>query len=187
MQIIEIQPKLLGNLEIGWWRAHNDKDKQRMLELLIEYTKAFYGISAEGAQSALQYLIEGVKHHDTREWDRAIDSVTEYYQIIRNETEFEFDPRELAELEVGWWHLHDELEHNPDKSALATAFAKLYATQFGLDIESMMEVGRLKAEATQGHDLAEAPETSPSDIELHWSKAKQLLIDCYVEMKRVLE
>lgn len=187
MQIIEIQPELLGDLEVGWWRAHNDKDKKRMMELLIEYTVAFYQVSSEDAKAALQHWINGVKQHDVREWEQAVLSVEQFYTIIKDKTEYTFDPRGMAELEVGWWHLHDELEHNPDKSSLATAFAKLYAVQFSMDTESMAEVGRLKAEATREHDLAEKEGISEDDAETHWNNANRLLIECYAELKRVLE
>lgn len=186
MARIGIDPTQLGNLEVGWWKAHNDHDKPRMAQLLIQQNVALYGFTPEEAKTALQKLVEGVNCHDTREWDRAVDAVTDYYQRVKDKTDSSFDPRQVAELEVGWWQLHDKLEHNPDKTQLAEAFVKLYATQFGVDFKKMLKAGQLKAEATKEHDLAEDPSTESAEIDGHWSKANQLLIDFYGELKSVL-
>jgi hypothetical protein len=186
MTRLEVDPIQLGNLEVGWWRAHNDKDKSKMAHLLIEQNMALYGFSSEDAKASLQDLVEGVSYHDTRQWDEAVNAVTGYYQKIKEKTGLRFNPAEVAKLEVGWWQLHDELEHNPNKTPLADAFAKLYATQFGLEIEKMKKAGQLKAEATREHDLAEDPDTLPNEVESHWDKANQLLIDFYGELKNAL-
>lgn len=187
MARIEIDPTQLGNLEIGWWKAHNDHDKPKMAQLLVQQNVALYGFTPDEAKEALQQLVQGVNYHDTREWDKAVDAVTVYYQKVKDKTNLDFSPRKVAELEVGWWQLHDELEHNPDKSQLAEAFAKLYATQFGIDTEKMIKAGQLKAEATREHDLAEDPGTQPSEVDGHWDKANQLLIGFYSEIRNVLK
>ena len=180
---IELDPVQLGNLEVGWWKAHNDKDKARMAQLLVEQNVALYGFTPEEAQEALNSLVQATEYHDTREWSKAVETTTSYYQKVKKKTGLGFDPKEVAELEVGWWHLHDELEDNPDKALLAHVFSKLYSIQFGIDAEKMTKAGQLKAEATREHDLAEEPNTSEVEAETHWNKANQLLIDFYSELK----
>ncbi|KKQ51924.1 hypothetical protein A2865_00765 [Candidatus Woesebacteria bacterium RIFCSPHIGHO2_01_FULL_39_17] len=183
---IIIDPVKLGNLEVGWWRAHHEGDKGKLLELLVEYNVNFYGFSQDEAKDAIGDLIQGVKYHDTREWAKAIDSVSKFYLRVKEKTELSFDPEEIAGLEVGWWKLHDDLENNPDKSKLGEAFAKLYAVQFGVEEEKLTKAGRLKAEATRQHDIAEEPSTPTREIEKHWKKANQLLVNFHSELKRVL-
>ncbi|MBU0572213.1 hypothetical protein KKH23_00910 [Patescibacteria group bacterium] len=183
---IELNPVKLGDLEVGWWKAHNDKDKPRMAQLLIEHNVALYGFAPEEAQEALKSLVQGVNYHDTREWDKAVEVTTSYYQKIKDKTGLGFDPKEVAKLEVGWWKLHDELEENPDKTRLAETFAKLYATQFGIGVEKMTKAGKLKAEATREHDLAEKSGTPEDEVENHWDKANQLLIEFYSELKTAI-
>ena len=183
---MKIDPVKLGNLEVGWWRAHNDQDKPKLAKLLVEQNMLMYGLTQDEAKSALGDLIGGVNYHDLREWDKAIKAVTDYYQKIKSKSNLKYDPVIVAKLEVGWWRLHDELEHNPDKSKLAKAFAKLYSVQFNIEIEKLVKAGKLKAEATNEHDLVENPNTPKTDIDSHWEKAKQLLIDFYTELSKQL-
>jgi hypothetical protein len=186
MANIELNPVQLGNLEVGWWKAHNDEDKPRMSRLLVKHNVALYGFTPEEAQEALKSLVQGVNHHDTREWNKAAEATTSYYEKVKEKTGLDFDPKEVAELEVGWWQLHDELEDNPDKTRLAEAFVKLYATQFGIDEEKLTKAGSLKAEATREHDLAEDSNTSSDEINIHWDKANKLLIDFYRELETAI-
>lgn len=186
MSELEFDPDQVGDLEVGWWRAHNNKDKPLMAKLLTEWLVALYSFNLEEAQSAIESLAEGVKYHDTQEWKKAIRAVTEYYRKIKQNTKLIFDPEEVARLEVRWWRLHDRLETNPDKSRLAEAFALLYATHFGTDAGRLKRAGELKAQATYQHDLAEDPTASPVEIEGHWEKARQLLVDFYTELKQAL-
>lgn len=181
---MKIDPIKLGNLEVSWWRAHNDHDKPKLARLLIEQNMLMYGLTQDEAKSALRDLIGGVNYHDSREWDKAVQAVTGYYQKIRDKSGLEYDSLVVAKLEVGWWRLHDELARNPDKSELAKAFAKLCAVQFNIKIEKMIKAGKLKAEATREHDFAEDPSTPKNEVEIHWEKAKQLLIKFYTELNK---
>lgn len=184
---MKIDPVKLGNLEVAWWRAHNDHDKRKLARLLIEQNMLMYGLTESEAKSALEDLVFGVNYHDMRKWDEAIEAVTCYYQKILNKSGLKYDPLTVAKLEVGWWHLHDGLEHNPDKSKLAKAFAKLYSALFNTTVEKMMKAGELKAEATREHDIAEDPETPAYKAEQHWRKAGKLLIKFYQKLKEILD
>lgn len=184
--MLSFNPILVGQAEVGWWRAHNEKDIDRLRQLLIEEHMLLYDLDEETAKRALSPLVEATKYHDKRDWQSAVDKVAEYYEAIKNKSSLDFDPREVAELEVGWWRLHDDLEGSTDKSSLAEAFAKLYATQFGKDVEVMREAGALKAQATYEHDLAEDSNTPVSDVDNHWQKAGELLVEFYKELKSKL-
>lgn len=184
--MININPQVFGKLEVGWWVAHNQKDKQKMYELLVAQTVQLYSLSEEVAKNALRELVLGVSYHDTREWDKAIDAVEIYYQKIKDGSGLKFDPRSIAELEVGWWRLHDDLENNPDKSQLALLFAKLYSGLYGIKESDLITAGNLKVQATREHDLAEDQNTPPDQINIHWKKAEELLVSFYEEIRRNL-
>jgi hypothetical protein len=182
-----VDPEKLGRLEAGWWIAHNKHDKIKMMKLLEEQNMCLYNFDQTQAAGALMYLAEGVKHHDSRDWNKAIESLTNYYQKVKDKTKLDFEAKIAAELEVGWWKLHDELEHISDKQPLAEAFTKLYSCIYSKPKERIVEAGKLKAAATYEHDLAEDPQTDPIEVEKHWENTKNLLVRFYMELKRVVD
>lgn len=184
--MLKYNPKKVGQLELGWWRAHHIGDKQLMFKLLVEQHQEMYGMGEIETIGVLDHLAQGIKSHDYREWRKAMGHVKRYYAVIKSRTKLVFDPSEMAKLEVGWWQLHDRLENDSDKTQLGLLFAALYATQFGLEIESVHKAGMLKAEATREHDQAEIEGISNETSEGHWAKAGDLLVDFYTELKRVV-
>jgi hypothetical protein len=183
---LKFDPVRVGQLELGWWRAHNEKNKPEMVKLLTQQNMELYGLSKEEAMLALKALGEGIGYHDSREWDKAVEAVARYYEVIKKKTGLLFDSHQVAKLEVGWWQLHDKLEHNPDKSELAKALTLLYATIFGLPIERLEKAGKIRAEATWEHDLAEDPTTPENLVESHWVKTGELHVEFYKELQKAI-
>lgn len=180
--MLQFDPKKVGETEYVWWRAHHERNKPLMTKMLLLQNSLLYGLDNTEGQEILIYLIEAVKGHDLRDWAMAIDGMTKYYQVIKNRTKLAFDSKKVAEMEVGWWQLHDKLEHTKDKTPLSQAFAELYGTIFGVDKLKMSKAGEIKAQATYEHDLAEDPETPRSDVEIHWKNTKSLLMSFYSEL-----
>ena len=54
-----IDPVKLGRLEVGWWRAHNDHDKPKMAQLLVQQNVELYGFTPEEAKERLNRLLSG--------------------------------------------------------------------------------------------------------------------------------
>lgn len=180
-------PIEIGTLEVSWWKAHHKKDKEMMTQLLIEQNIKIYGFNQDEAESALKELVTGVNYHDTREWNKAVEATTHYFAKIKIKTSLSYDPEEIAELEVGWWQLHDKLENSSDKTELAKMFTKLYSKMFNINESKLKKAGQLKADATHEHDLAEDLLTKSDKREEHWDKAKILLIEFYSELKKNID
>jgi hypothetical protein len=187
MHKFNFDPIKVGTLEVGWWKAHHIKNKSLMSELLIKQNVELYAFTLQEAEIALKELVTGVNFHDTREWDKAIQATSLYFLKIKEKTNLDFNPQEIAETEVGWWQLHDKLENNPDKTELAETFTTLYSKMFGIDKNKLKIAGELKAEATKEHDLAEDSNTKNDEIEKHWNKAEELLINFYSELKNNIQ
>ncbi|HUW24370.1 MAG TPA: hypothetical protein VMW04_01950 [Patescibacteria group bacterium] len=186
MTRIEFDPITLGEKEFGWWKAHFEGNKEQMLRSLLEHNMLLFGLNQDEAREALLVLAESTRYHDSHDWPKATEAVRNYYRIIKGKTGLNFDPQKAAELEVGWWQIHDELEGTPDKSRLAEKFSELYAEIFSLEPEQLKVAGEIKAQATLEHDLAEDKSTSEPQTEVHWQATEKLLIDFYQELKKVL-
>lgn len=183
----EFDPVTVGTLERDWWKAHNEKNKPLMLEKLIQEHQELYSMGEKEANQALVYLAQAAKYHDVRDWDKAKEKAMRYYEAIKKATSLDFDSRQLAEMEVGWWKLHDKLEFEEDKSQLARAFTKLYAAEFGVNSGKLEVAGKLKAQATREHDLAEAVGVGEDEAAEHWNKAGEKLTKFYRELLRVVQ
>jgi len=58
-----------------------------------------------------------------------------FYRLLKQHNHEPFDPAEAARLEVEWWHVHREDQHDnhdSDDRELADALAALYAHAFGV-------------------------------------------------------
>jgi hypothetical protein len=177
-------PEKLGTAEATWWRAHHEHNSEILKKGLFEQNMEMYALSMEDTFKVLAILFEAVKAHDERDWDTAINKMSEYYFIVKNSLRLDYDPKDIAQKEIKWWKTHDELENNPDKTPLINDFAEVYSTQFGVSKESLMKAAELRARATQEHDLAEDPNTPGDQIEYHWNNVKVLLIQFYDELKK---
>lgn len=185
-RLLTINPKKLARAEIGWWRAHHDKNKAMLVSNLVKQHMLLYSLTRKEAHNVLMPLFEAIKSHDKRDWNSEVKFATQYYRSIKNKTHMNFNPKEVGELEIKWWKIHDELEYNLDKTKLVIAFSKLYAEIFAIKPKKLEIASRFKAQATYQHDLAENPQTPSFLIEKHWKKAEKLLINFYSELKQVL-
>lgn len=186
MQKLNFDSKSVGKVEVSWWQAHNIGDKQALMLGLVQHNAELYGLTMEEAQSVVQFMAQAVKAHDTKDWDSAIAKMTSAYEIIKVKLGASFGPAEAARQEVGWWELHDELEFVEDKTPLAQAFANLFALVFEVSSDELAEAGKLKAEATRQHDLAEADGVDESVSLHHWEQAEKNLVAFYEHLKSVV-
>lgn len=152
---------------------------------LARMQMSVFGVSFIRAVQAMKLLYPAVHAHNVRKKEAAIQHTHNYYKFIKEYSGFQYNPEKAAQLEVEWWWIHDELEHEQDKSRLTHAFAHLYAELIQSSSEQVMAAARHKTEATQFHDKAEDPQTLPEDITSHWDKAEVSLLAFYTELQRV--
>jgi hypothetical protein len=72
------------------------------------------------------------------------------------------------------------------QSELAQAFVALYSTMFGIPVGHLQKAGKLRAEATREHDLAEDPNTPSNQVEDHWAKTGELHVEFYKELQKAV-
>ena len=109
--------------------------------------------------------------------------MTSAYTIIKKSLQTSFDPKEAAQLEVGWWEIHDDLEFIEDKTPLANAFANLFSLVFNVSPTLLTKAGKLKAEATKNHDEAESDNISEEIAKAKWLEAEKNLIEFYYKLQ----
>ncbi len=183
----DFDPTATAHAEYEFWRAHNDKDVPRLRDALESWTSELYGLDPEASAEAVEHLLEATQYHDVRDWDAATKCATDYYQVISERSDLHFSPRKAGALEVTWWRIHDELEHETDKTPLVEAFGRLYAEVFGVSPDVIREMSKFKTQATVEHDRAEGPDTLSDKVEGHWGAAAQALEQGYRVLKRAID
>lgn len=184
---IDFNPVEVGEVEYGWWRAHNDKDYPKVIEFLALQFSKQYGLSPEKAKRAIEPFVHAVEYHDQGNWERAAETLAGVYEAIQKNTQLSLDPKVVAKKEVYWWRLHDELEDQEDKTPLIEAFMDLYSAIYGVDRELLRDAAEQRTLATVEHDKAEQEGVTPEEAEGHWDNVKQHLVAFYTQLKRVVE
>jgi hypothetical protein len=184
--MIKLNTKKVARFELSAWIAHNEKDIDKLFQNLTSYYQELYQIDENSANKISQYWVQGAREHDNDDLSKALDPIEKAFQVLENSTNLGFDYSKVADLEVSWWRIHDELEFNPDKSQLEQAFSNLYAEIFNLDSKKLKYVGIFKAQATYEHDLAEDPKTDKSKIAFHWERCEVMLEKGYEELQEIL-
>ena len=83
-----------------------------------------------------------------------------------------FDPRKVAENEIGWWKSHHKRDYNGVIEQMTAVYEQLY----NLTREVAQEVVMLRIEAAKEHDLAEEEGISANESQQHWDKALEFMI-----------
>ena len=170
---ISFSPEKLARLEVGWWQAHNNKDKKRLFSLLVDWTREHYRLKKEDAREAIKFLVKAVKLHDARQWEKAVASAASFYRVVKRKTKLVFHPETVARLEIDWWRFHDKLGKSINKFQLEQAFRKLYGEIYQLSGLQTAKMAHLKALATVEYDLR------------HWHLAQDYLSKCYRALQEV--
>lgn len=171
--------------EIATWKIHNDKPSSDRSRIMVEnysaYSKALYGVDDKTLIEIMPHVSKAIYYHDVKEPQMALQYATKYYDAINIATGLDFNPEDVAQAEINWWVIHDQIEKGGSTyEDLTIAFAKLYSSIFGVEEDILIDACRFKAEATKQHDLAEADDTI--DPEIHWNNAEKNLLLFYAKL-----
>lgn len=93
-----------------------------------------------------------------------------------------FDPKKVAEAEIGWWEAH----HRKDYDEVVKQMARVYYLLFDLNHEKAKEVVMLRIEAAKEHDIAEKEGIPEKESRQHWQKATELMTKHFSMLKQAL-
>jgi len=157
------------------WRSYYDKRHLKLFSQLTELLRSQYHLPylrshliAYHATKAAFIFKEG---NSSRDYERALPDLLEFYLGIQNASEVPFDVQRAAALELDWWIVHREKGCH-SSSELEAALARLAAEIYHLPAERFLEYGKWRAEAMRLRDKnAEAGSVTEED----WSRIYDLL------------
>ncbi len=151
-------PVLLGNRETDAWASYYRHEWRRFLVAAVGMVRTGFGMgpvkTVVGAFHVLRANQLWAPYPDN-DPEGARRSMRRFYALVAADQGLELDPVRASELEVEWWRLHREHQHDPDveESALVRALVDLYSYVYSTEREPMRPAASARVEAM---DLSDA-------------------------------
>jgi hypothetical protein len=130
-------PVRLGHRETDAWAAYYRREWFTFLWAAVGMVRTGFGTdpvrSVVGAYHVLRANQLWAPYPDN-DPDGARASMRRFYAMVAKDGGFPLDPVRAAELEVEWWRVHREHQHDPEVSedALVDSLVDLYAYLYGV-------------------------------------------------------
>jgi hypothetical protein len=118
--------------------------------------------------------------------EAARELMCKFYALVMRDGDLQLDPVRASELEVEWWRLHREHQHDPDveESALVQALVDLYSYVYGADPEEMRPAAVARVEAMDLSDRWVAAGCAADDPLL--AAERQALVASYTALRQAV-
>ena len=131
-------PQRAGQLECAMWVAYYRREWWAFLRSAVLLIRHVFGLPWPSTVRGSWFVLRA-----TQLWAPYPDNnpvaarlaMERFYRLLKQHNHEPFDPAEAARLEVEWWHVHREDQHDNHDSndrELADALAALYAHAFGV-------------------------------------------------------
>jgi len=143
---------VLGNRETDAWAAYYRHEWGRFLVAAVSMVSTGFGMgpwkTLVGAWHVLRANQLWAPYPDN-DPDGARRSMRRFYALVDGDLGHRIDPVRASELEVEWWRLHREHQHDPgvDERPLVTALMDLYGYVYSPSHASMHDAARFRVEA----------------------------------------
>ncbi len=151
-------PVLLGNRETDAWASYYRHEWRRFLVAAVGMVGIGFGMGRRKTLVGAFHVLRANQlwaPYPDNDPDGARASMRKFYALVANDQQLDIDPVRASELEVEWWRLHREHQHDPDieESALVQALVDLYSYVYSTDPEPMRPAAAARVEAM---DLSDA-------------------------------
>jgi hypothetical protein len=152
-------PRLVGSLETTTWVTYYRREWISFLSAAVRVTRHGFGLpwlqTLQAAWLVLRanQLWAPFPENDAEGARRAMQR---FYELVKRRHGETFDPVTASRLEVEWWRVHREHQHNGHAAdgdgPLVDALAALYAYVFGVEEDRVRPAGEQRAEAMRYSD-----------------------------------
>ena len=110
-------PVVLGNREADAWSAYYRREWRRVLVAAVGMVSTGFGMGPVKALIGAFHVLRANQlwaPYPDNDPDGARSSMRRFYALVAADHGLDLDPVRAAELEVEWWRLHREHQHDPD-------------------------------------------------------------------------
>jgi hypothetical protein len=179
-------PRAVGTLECRAWETYYRRKWGAFLLASVGMVRAAFKMSwprtAMGAWLVLRANQKWAPFPDN-DPDSARAMMARFYRLLAASEGATFDPVRAAELEVEWWRVHREHQHDDGGGSaepLVIALRDLYAYCYSVDPAEVRPAAALRAEAMDVSDRWVAAGNDPEDPQLATERA--LLVRSYAAL-----
>ncbi len=182
-------PVRLGHRETDAWAAYYRREWLTFLWAAVGMVRTGFGTdpvrSVVGAYHVLRANQLWAPYPDN-DPDGARASMRRFYAMVAKDGGFPLDPVRAAELEVEWWRVHREHQHDPEVSedALVDSLVDLYAYLYGVTPGEVREAAEQRVLAMAHSDAWVAAGCQPDDPGL--SAERMALVASYSVLRRAI-
>jgi hypothetical protein len=146
-------PVRVGNLETDAWAAYYRKAWRRFLTAAVGMVGAGFGMGRIDTVRGAWYVLRANQlwaPYPDNDPDSAREQMRRFYALVVRATgELDIDPVRASVLEVEWWRLHREHQHDEgtESRALVQALVDLYSYVYSADPEAMRPAAQARVDA----------------------------------------
>jgi hypothetical protein len=182
-------PVRLGNAEADAWIAYYRRDWLTLLRAAVAMVRVGFALPFPRDFEGAWYVLRGNQlwaPFPTNDPAGATAQMRKFYALVTRLHRETFDIDVAANLEVGWWRAHRELQHrdrypHATNAALVAALASLYSHVYGVPAEVVEPAAEARADAMEISDAWVADGCDPRSPAL--DSERQALIRGYVALR----
>ncbi|MGZ4458679.1 MAG: hypothetical protein ACXVXE_13285 [Nocardioidaceae bacterium] len=148
---------VLGNRETDAWAAYYRHEWRQFLVAAVGMVATGFGMGRAKTVLGAWHVLRANQlwaPYPDNDPDGARASMRRFYRLVADDQGLAIDPGRAAELEVEWWRLHREHQHDPEiaEGALVAALADLYAYVYTAPKDAMYDAARHRVAAMDFSD-----------------------------------
>ena len=151
-------PVRLGNQETDAWASYYRREWAAFLRAAVGMVRTGFGTGPVRTLVGAYHVLRANRlwaPYPDNDPDGARASMERFYAMVAKDGGFPIDPRLAAHLEVEWWRLHREHQHDPAVSSeeLVQSLVDLYSYLYGAPREAVHPAAEQRVVA-MGHSDA---------------------------------
>ena len=148
---------VLGNREADAWAAYYRQEWRRFRVAAVGIVGTGFGIGPVKTLVAAFHVLRANQlwaPYPDNDPDGARASMRRFYGLVNRHLELTLDPVRASRLEVEWWRLHREHQHDPGVSAdaLIQSLVDLYSYVYDVPADTVRDAARFRVEAMAHSD-----------------------------------
>ena len=155
---LTFDPVAVGRAECDTWAAYYRREWRPFLISALAMVREGFRLNRRQTMQGAWYVLRANQAwapFPDNDPDAARSQMASFYALVNRAGRLRVDPVRAAELEVNWWHVHRQHQHDPAVSGtdLVSALVDLYAYTYDAEPEAVRRAAELRVEAM---DLSDA-------------------------------